>query len=203
MEENKIYDASVDAEMEKRAIVEAQRENGKITKYNFTILVRDKAPLKGTLTREEVDLMYRLYSSSGANLSQKVVSRYFPLYTFQEFKKILRTFNLTKASTPFAQHIIEEHTEEELIELMNQQRENNFLKKYEQVKDQQITQKYQELLRNYQNLKSSISNFNEFLDNLILFRVIFYVLLLKIVVFQQKTILPFLLQQYDIDLKYL
>lgn len=166
MEENKIYDASVDAEMEKRAIVETQREDGKISKYNFTILIRDKNPLVGTLTREEVDLMYRLYSSSGANLSQKIVSRYFPLYTFQEFKKILRAFTLTKASVPFAQHIIEEHTEDELVELMNQQRENNFLKKYEQVKEQQITQKYQELLRSYQNLKQSVGDFSEFLKDL-------------------------------------
>lgn len=166
MEENKTYDASLDAEMEKRAIVEPIRESGKISKYNFTILVRDKKPLVGTLTREEVDLMYRLYSASGANLSQKVVSRYFPLYTFQEFKKILRTFNLTKASVPFAQHIIEEHTEEELIQLMNQQRENNFLKKYEQVKDQQITQKYQELLKDHQNLKQAVANFSEFLKDL-------------------------------------
>jgi hypothetical protein len=164
MEENKIYNASVDADMEQRASIESLREDGRISKYSFRILVRDKADLVGTFTREEVDLIYRLYSSAGANLTQKVVSRHFPLYTFQEFKKILRAFNLTKASVPFAPHVIEEHTEDELVQLMNQQRENNFLKKYEQVKEQQITQKYQELLKTHQDLKNSVSSFEGFIS---------------------------------------
>jgi hypothetical protein len=165
-ETNKIYDASSEEQMEKRAIVDSQREDGKISRYNFKILVRDKAPLIGTLSREEVDLMYRLYSNDGANLTQKTVSRHFPLYTFQEFKKILRAFNLTKASVPFAPHIIEEHSEDELIQLINQQKENNFLKKYEQVKEQQITQKYHELLRVNHDLKQSVADFSEFLKDL-------------------------------------
>jgi len=166
MEENKVYDASIDAQMERRATVDSLRENGTITSYNFEILVRDKPAIKGTLSRDEVDLMYRLYAAEGANLTQRVVSRYFPLYTFQEFKKILRAFNITKASAPFAPHILEEKTSDELIQLTLQRKENDYLKKYEQQKENLHEQKYHEILKSYSELKQSVANFKEFLGDI-------------------------------------
>ena len=89
MDKNIIHDASVEESFEERNIVSVERDDsesiqvgdelvGKITKYNFKILVRDREPLEGSLTREQVDLIYRLYSSEGANLTQRSVSRYFP-----------------------------------------------------------------------------------------------------------------------------
>src|SRR5690606_1183509 len=86
---------------------------GKIESYKFKILVRDKAPLQGSLTREEMNLIYNLYSSEGAGLTQRDVSRYFTNFTFEEFKKILRAFNITKASAPLAPHVLEEKTPDE------------------------------------------------------------------------------------------
>ena len=145
MDKNIIHDASVEESFEERNIVSVERDDsesiqvgdelvGKITKYNFKILVRDREPLEGSLTREQVDLIYRLYSSEGANLTQRSVSRYFPEYTFQEFKKILRAFNIGKSSSPLAPHVIEERTTEELITLTMQNKENDYLKKLEQNK---------------------------------------------------------------------
>lgn len=166
MKENIVYDASTDVQLENRATIDPIRESGKITGYNFQILVRDNPALKGTLSRDEVDLMYRLYAADGANLTQRTVSRYFPLYTFQEFKKILRAFNITKASAPFAPHILEEKTSEELITLTMQRKENDYLKKYEQNKEQLHEQKYKELLKNNHELKQSIGTFKEFLSDL-------------------------------------
>jgi hypothetical protein len=147
MEENVIYDASTDAKMEERTQIDSIRTDGKITAYNFKILVRDKPAIQGSLSRDEVDLMYRLYAADGTNLSQREVSRYFPLYTFQEFKKILRAFNITKASAPFAPHILEEKTTEELIQLSLQRKENDYLKKYELQKEKLHETRYRELLK--------------------------------------------------------
>lgn len=166
MEETKVYDASVDAQMEKRATVDSIREDGKITSYNFRILVRDKEDIAGTMSREEVELMYRLYASEGSNLTQRQVSRYFPLYTFQEFKKILRAFNITKASAPFAPHILEEKTADELIELTLQRKENDYLKRYEQQKEALYIKKYQDTLQAYSVLKQSVADFREFLGDI-------------------------------------
>ena len=166
MEENVIYDASQDAKMEERIQVEQIRTEGKITSYKFKILVRDKPALEGELTRDEVDLMYRLYAADGTNLTQREVSRYFPLYTFQEFKKILRAFNITKASAPFAQHILEEKTTEELIQLSLQRKENDYLKKYELQKEKLHETRYRELLKEHHELKQGVANFKEFLSDL-------------------------------------
>jgi hypothetical protein len=178
MKENKInYDASLDAKMEERSKVEHLRDSSelvevnnkkvsKISGYKFKILVRDKNPLEGNLTREELDLICRLYVSDGTNLSQREVSRYFPLYTFQEFKKILRAFNITKASSPFAPHMLEEKTTEELIQLSLQRKENDYLKKYELQKEKLHETRYRELLKDHSELKQGIANFKEFLSTL-------------------------------------
>lgn len=166
MEENITQDATADEQYESRSTVEQVREEGKITAYNFRILVRDKPPIVGKFTRDEVDLMFRLYSREGANLSRRAVSRYFPLYTFQEFIKILRAFNLTQSSAPFAPHIIEEKTTDELIELNLQQKENNYLKKYELVKEQEHIKKYHDLLKYHHDLRQAVDNFSEFVGNI-------------------------------------
>ena len=83
-----------------------------------------------------METIYKLYSIYGSNLTQKIVSRNFPEYTFIEFKRILKAFNIYKASSPFPPHVVEEKTEEELLNLYNQQKENNVLRKIE--KDQLV-----------------------------------------------------------------
>jgi len=167
MDQNKIYDGTIDDSMEERSKVETIRENGRISKYNFTILNRKKPPLVGSFSREEVDLMFRLYSNEGAGLSQKVVATYFPLYTFQQFKKVLKAFNLTHSgSVPFAPHVVEEHTEDELVQLTIQMKENNFLKRYMLQKESINEQKYKETLKDNIDLRESIINFREFLQDI-------------------------------------
>ena len=177
MDKNIIHDASVEESFEERNIVSVERDDsesiqvgdelvGKITKYNFKILVRDREPLEGSLTREQVDLIYRLYSSEGANLTQRSVSRYFPEYTFQEFKKILRAFNIGKSSSPLAPHVIEERTTEELITLTMQNKENDYLKKLEQNKVKLTEDKLKKVTKDYFDLKQQVADFKEFLSEL-------------------------------------
>ena len=122
-------------ETDDRAVTEVERdENGLIQYYTFEIFRKDSPTLRGKLDRHEMETIYRLYSIYGANLTQKIVSREFPNYTFIEFKRILRAFNIYKANSEFAQHLIEEKSEEELINLHNQNKENNVLRRIE--KDQ-------------------------------------------------------------------
>ena len=122
-------------ETDDRAITNIERdEDGTIQYYTFEIYRQENPALIGKLDRKEMETIYRLYSIYGSNLTQKIVSREFPQFTFVEFKRILRAFNIYKANSEFAPHIIEEKSEEELINLHNQNKENNVLRRIE--KDQ-------------------------------------------------------------------
>ena len=66
------YDASSDDNFESRIQIKIERDStkdltvegrqvGKITKYNYLILQRDKAPIKGYLTRDEVGFYWICY----------------------------------------------------------------------------------------------------------------------------------------------
>ena len=123
---------------DEKAEVELVRdEDGKVVSYRFKVFRRDKTPVIGALDRDEMNLVYRLYSYYGASLTQRQVSRHFPEYSLVDFKRILRVFNITKASSPYAPHVIEEHTPEELQEMQLRDKENDFLKAVEkdEIKD--------------------------------------------------------------------
>lgn len=118
-----------------------RNEEGTVVGYKFKVYRRDKTPIEGTLTRDEMNLIYRLYSYYGASITQREVSRYFVDYSLQDFKRILRAFNITKASGPYAPHMYEEYDEEELKERHLREKENDFLKRIEkdELKDIQST----------------------------------------------------------------
>ena len=119
-------------ENDERAETQIVRDSeGKVSYYKFKIFKRDKAPLMGKLTREEMNSVYRLYSYYGANITQREISRTLPEYSLIDFKRILRVFNITKACSPFAPHMYEEYTEEELKEMHLRLKENDFIKKLE------------------------------------------------------------------------
>lgn len=107
-------------------------KEGKIVFYKYQIYRRDKNPLCGRLTREEMTTIHRLYSYYGDALTQRVISRHFVDLSLIDFKRILRAFNITKASAPFAPHMFEEKSEEELREIQLREKENSFLRKAEE-----------------------------------------------------------------------
>lgn len=118
---------------------------GKISYYQYQIFRRNKTPLCGKLTREEMNTIYRLYSYYGDSLTQRVISRHFIELSLVDFKRILRAFNITKASAPFAPHMFEEFSEEELREIQLREKENSFLRKAEedQIKNnEKLLKKY-------------------------------------------------------------
>lgn len=135
-------------------------ESGKIQYYSFEIFRKDSATLRGKLSREEMETIYRLYSYYGANLTQKIVSREFPFYTFIEFKRILRAFNIYKASSEFPQHLVEEKSEEELLNLHNQWKENNVLRKIEKDQLSEANKLINKLAKENLELKKNSGDFH-------------------------------------------
>lgn len=157
----KKYKAKEEVETDDRAITNVERdENGLIQYYTFEIYRRESPTLNGKLDRREMETIYRLYSLYGANLTQKIVSREFPQFTFIEFKRILRAFNIYKANSEFAPHIIEERSEEELINLHNQNKENNVLRKIEKDQLSEANKLINKLAKENLELKRNSTDFH-------------------------------------------
>lgn len=120
-------------ETDDRAETSYIRDNdGKIKYYKYQVYRRNKTPLCGKLTREEMNTIHRLYSYYGDALTQRMISRHFVDLSLIDFNRILRAFNITKASAPFAPHMFEEKSEEELREIQLREKENSFLRKAEE-----------------------------------------------------------------------
>ena len=142
-----------------RAITNVERdEEGLIQYYTFEIFRKDSPTLTGKLDRKEMETIFRLYSIYGANLTQKIVSREFPQFTFVEFKRILRAFNVYKANSEFAPHTIEERTEEELINLHNQNKENNVLRRIEKDQLAEANKLINKLAKENLDLKKNVKD---------------------------------------------
>jgi len=137
-------------------------ENGHIKYYSYQIFRKNKAPLVGKLTRSEMSTIHRLYSYYGDSLTQRVISRHFVDLSLVDFKRILRAYNITKASAPFAPHDIEEKSEEELREIQLREKENSFLRKAEE----DLIKNNEKLLKKYAqeniDLKKQLQNISQF-----------------------------------------
>ena len=133
-------------------------EEGHIIYYFYKIYRRSKNPLIGKFSRDEMNIVYRLYSYYGASLTQREVSRYFPELSLVDFKRILTAFNIYKASAPFAPHIIEEKTTDELREMQIREKENDFLKKIEEDRIKNNERLLKKYAAENEDLKSQLNN---------------------------------------------
>ena len=148
-------------ETDDRAVTEVERdEDGNIQYYTFEIFRKDSPTLRGKLDRKEMETIYKLYSYYGANLTQKIVSRDFPYYTFVEFKRILRAFNIYKANSEFAPHQIEELNEDQLINLHNQNKENSVLRRIEKDQLAEANKLINKLAKENLELKKNTGDFH-------------------------------------------
>lgn len=158
-EKNKdvVYDATADENFEKRNSVELVRDSEDVIKeYRFRIMIKNKPDFTGSLSREEAEKLYRLYSFYGASLTQRHVNRELGnRFTLSEFKKILTAFQITKASGPFPPHMAEEYTDEELSRLYFEQKESDILKKIDQKQQEVYKQKYTEKIVELDKLKKA------------------------------------------------
>lgn len=137
-------------------------KDGKIVSYVYKIYRRNKPALSGRFTRNEMNDIYRLYSYYGTSLTQREISRHFPELSLVDFKRILRAFNIYKASAPFAPHMFEEYSEEDLRAMQLREKENDFLKKAEEDRvknNEKLLRKYAQenielkgVIKNLQNI---------------------------------------------------
>lgn len=160
MNKEVVYDGTADEQYDNRSRVDILRDTkDRITGYNFRILIKDKKPLEGHLSREEAEKLYRLYSSEGANLQQRSVNRELGgRFTITQFRKIVSAFKITKSISPFPPHMIEENEVDDLVQLNIQAKEDDFLKKFEQEKSDLYKKKYVDLLKENQKLKNSYTS---------------------------------------------
>lgn len=162
-------------ETDDRAEIGVERDDdGNIQYYTFEIYRKNTPALIGKLTRNDMEIIMKLYSIYGANLTQKIVSREFPMYTFVEFKRILRAFNIYKQDY-IPKHWLEELSEEEIICRCEQQKESNIMRRLEKDELSQykkLTNKLASKLQIYENklelakeLLNSQNDFSQFVLN--------------------------------------
>ena len=174
------YDAEIDDNYDDRSSGEVIRgdetiidvktglELKKINSYKYSILIKGEHPLEGELSREEMNKVYRLYSNlDGAGLTLRAVTREFPSLTYRDFKRILRAFNITKQSIPVAPHIIEESTEQEVVDIVFRNKENNILKKIDEDRGRQVEKHLRETQQELIELKKKFKNFQELISDVI------------------------------------
>jgi hypothetical protein len=144
-----------------RAVTNVERnEEGQIQFYTFEIFRKDSPTFRGKLDRKEMETIYSLYSIYGQNLTQKIVSRNFPEYTFVEFKRILKAFNVYKASAPFPQHLLEELSEEELYQRTLREKENNITRRLEKDELKEANKLINKLAKENLELKKNTGDFH-------------------------------------------
>jgi len=154
-----------EVETDDRAITDVERdEEGRIQFYTFQIFRKDDPTFEGKLDRKEMETIYSLYSTYGQNLTQKIVSRNFPEYTFVEFKRILRAFNIYKASAPFPLHLLEELSEEELYQRTLREKENNVTRRLEKDELKEANKLINKLTKENLELSNSSNLFKTLLE---------------------------------------
>ena len=96
--------------------LEDEPDKGMIIGYKVQAKVRDSKDFITTLTREDAEQIFGLYTYYGGNITARNVANEFPKYTLSEIKKIFRAFKLTKDSAWFPPHLLEEMNEEQLTQ---------------------------------------------------------------------------------------
>ena len=170
------YDAQTDDNYDERSSSKIIRGNkefvdskgfklSKITGYKYKIFIKGERPLDGEFTREEMDKVYRLYSTmDGAGLTLRAVSREFPELSFRDFKRILRAFNITKSSVAVAPHIMEEYSEDELIAIIRKNKEDSILKRLEGERSKNYEKRFFEIKRELIEFQSGAGKVEEIIE---------------------------------------
>jgi hypothetical protein len=133
-----------------------RNEDGIIIDYSFTIYVQGEKPFVGKLTREQLETIHQYYP----HVTMMNVSSYFPYLTFQQFKRVIRCFNITK-DVLFPKHILEEHTEEDIAEFALKNKASATLNKIVEKRSSFIEKKYfesQEKIHDLQNIQKFIED---------------------------------------------
>lgn len=144
-----------------KANVEYNRdEEGHIQSYDITVYIKDKAPFKCELNREEAETVYGLYTYYGGNVTARNVANEFPKYTLPEIKRIFRAFNLTKDSIWVPQHLMEELSVEDLNQYRFNLKERAAFKYADARQERDYKNLINKMASKINDLESSLNKFN-------------------------------------------
>ena len=139
-------------------------DNGNIVQYHIYYPVKDSVPFITTLTRQDVEAIFGLYTYYGGNVTARNVANEFPKYTLVEIKRIFRVFQLTKDSIFAPPHLMEELNMEQLSQYRMSLKEKAAFKycdaKQERDFNTQIKRMASEInrLNDYKSLVESLLN---------------------------------------------
>ena len=138
--------------------------NNRIVGYYFNLKHPDGTHFVGKLSRDEMDTIYRLYTTEGANLTLRGVSRDLPRFTLGDLRRILIAFNITKASVPLSPHMREEMAFEDQQEYLLRLKEKTLLRKVEEKKILYAENRVKELVIENDKLKQDLNSGKSFLE---------------------------------------
>lgn len=129
-------------------------EDNLICKYHIYYPVRDSTPFVTTLTREEAETIFGLYTYYGGNITARNVANEFPKYTLTEIKRIFRVFQLTKDSIFVPPHLMEEMSEEQLAQYRMQLKERSAFKYCDAKQERDFTNQIKKMASEINQLKN-------------------------------------------------
>lgn len=139
-----------------------RNNDGIITKYHIHYPIKDSIPFDTTLTREDTETIFGLYTYYGGNVTARNIANEFPKYTLAEIKRIFRVFKLTKDSIFVPPHLIEELNEEQLSQYRMNLKERAAFKYCDARQERDFTSQIKKMaskindLRNRHNIAKSL-----------------------------------------------
>lgn len=137
-------------------IHENRNKLNQIVNYDYEIVIPKKKKLIGTLSREDVEQMASLYCRNGHNMTMRQVAKYYPQFTFDQFKSVLRAFQIYKDKIPLAKHQIEEFSITEAAYEVLTQKELQIEKKAEAIERRAMDSKIRKLTLDNFRLKKQL-----------------------------------------------
>lgn len=135
--------------------------NGKIIGYRYDIKKKTGGNLVGTLNRSEMERLVSLYSTYGANLTAAQVSLEFPTLALADFQRIRTAFLVYKYSCPFAPHIVDENTEDQLHDMAITLKTSTITRKLEKNQLKDAEKIYIELGKENEELKRQVQTLSK------------------------------------------
>ena len=132
--------------------------------YHIHYPVKDSVPFNTTLTREDAETLFGLYTYYGGNITSRNVANEFPKYTLTEIKRIFKVFKLTKDSIWVPPHLLEELTPEQLTQYRMNLKERAAFKYADATQEREFKNTLNKLASKVKQLEDR----NEFYKNLAL-----------------------------------
>lgn len=145
-----------------KCTVNIVRNGDKISNYNIIVYRKDKEAFSTTLSRQDAETVFGLYTYYGGNITARNVANEFPKYTLPEIKYIFRAFRLTKDNIWAPPHLVEEMTKEELAQYRMNLKERAAFKYADATQEKDFKTTLNKIAIENQDLKRKLEAFSNF-----------------------------------------